>query len=173
MLKLKKLLLFSAVFVMLLSLSTIIAYADENKTATVTATNLNLRSGPSTSDSIIGSLTKGQSITILKSTDAWYQISASNGKSGWVSSTYVSVNGAAVSRGNVTRTPSNAAADLGTEIVSFAKKQLGVKYVWGGTTPKGFDCSGFIKYVYDHFDIKIERVSSSQATQGVAVNKAD
>ncbi|ASS92908.1 hypothetical protein BS1321_02335 [Peribacillus simplex NBRC 15720 = DSM 1321] len=36
-----------------------------------------------------------------------------------------------------------------TAIVSEAKKHLNVRYVWGRTTPKGFDCSGFLKYVFE------------------------
>ena len=40
-------------------------------------------------------------------------------------------------------------------------------------SPKGFDCSGFVKYVFDHFGIILNRVSANQAKQGTAVKKAD
>lgn len=59
------------------------------------------------------------------------------------------------------------------KIVDYAKKLLGVRYVWGGTTSKGFDCSGFVKYVFDHFGIALSRVSTEQAKQGEAVKKAN
>lgn len=170
---LKKLLLFSAVLALLLCSTTMVAFADENKTGTVNATNLNLRSGPSTSNSVICSLQKGQNLTILKTSGVWYNIKAPNGKTGWVSSTYVTMNNSTPSRSTVTRPQSIAASELGSEITSYAKKLLGVKYVWGGTTTKGFDCSGFVKYVFDHFNIEIDRVSTSQAAQGLAVNKSD
>jgi cell wall-associated NlpC family hydrolase len=174
MVNFKRLLLFVTVCVFLLGFSTITTYADENKTGTITASSLNLRSGPSTSDMIISSLTKGQSLTILKSSGSWYNVLGPDGISGWVNSTYVSTKNAVVSRGSITRgEQTKAATDIDSEIVSFAKDLLGVKYVWGGITPAGFDCSGFVKYVYDHFDINIDRVSTSQATQGVAVDKAD
>ncbi|MCD9531395.1 C40 family peptidase [Photobacterium carnosum] len=47
------------------------------------------------------------------------------------------------------------------KMISFAKQYLGTRYVWGGITPKGFDCSGFIQYVYKHFDIYIPRTTAS------------
>lgn len=60
-------------------------------------------------------------------------------------------------------------ADI-TAIIDFAKTLLGVKYTYGGTTPEtGFDCSGFVKYVFDNFDIKLNRVSADQAKQGFEV----
>jgi cell wall-associated NlpC family hydrolase len=57
------------------------------------------------------------------------------------------------------------------DIIDYAKKFLGIKYRWGGTTTKGFDCSGFVKYVYKKFGIDLSRTSSSQAKNGTYVKK--
>lgn len=46
------------------------------------------------------------------------------------------------------------------QMVNFANKYIGTRYVWGGITPKGFDCSGFIKYIYNHFNISIPRTTA-------------
>lgn len=46
------------------------------------------------------------------------------------------------------------------KLVSTAKAQNGVKYVWGGSSPSGFDCSGFIHYVYNKAGYGIGRLSS-------------
>lgn len=68
-----------------------------------------------------------------------------------------------------TETEGKVNADI-TAIIDFAKTLLGVKYTYGGTTPEtGFDCSGFVKYVFDNFDIKLNRVSADQAKQGFEV----
>lgn len=58
-------------------------------------------------------------------------------------------------------------------IVSYAANFLGVRYVWGGNTPSGFDCSGFTKYVFAHFGISLQRRASEQATQGTRVSMSD
>lgn len=45
-------------------------------------------------------------------------------------------------------------------LLDFAKKQLGVKYCYAQSSPaKGFDCSGFVYYVFSHFGIKVPRAS--------------
>jgi cell wall-associated NlpC family hydrolase len=54
-------------------------------------------------------------------------------------------------------------------LVNFAKKFLGTPYWWGGTTPKGFDCSGFAQYVYKNFGFDLPRVSGAQAQLGLSV----
>ena len=62
----------------------------------------------------------------------------------------------------------------GEDIVVYAKKYLGYKYVSGGASPKtGFDCSGFTKYVYNHFGYTISRSSKSQVKNGKEVAKSE
>lgn len=50
--------------------------------------------------------------------------------------------------------------------LAVAKKYLGVPYVWGGTSPSGFDCSGLVMYSYARIGISIPRTSRSQFTAG-------
>ncbi|GGJ94970.1 hypothetical protein GCM10007063_16870 [Lentibacillus kapialis] len=47
------------------------------------------------------------------------------------------------------------------ELISTAKSQQGTRYVWGGSTPKGFDCSGFIQYTHNKAGKDIPRLSSA------------
>lgn len=61
----------------------------------------------------------------------------------------------------------------GEEAVRIAKNYIGVRYVYGGTTPNGFDCSGFVQYVYRQMGIRINRVAADQAKNGVYVARED
>ena len=63
--------------------------------------------------------------------------------------------------------------EKGSAIVEEAEKYLGVPYVWGGTTPEGFDCSGLVQYVYKSLGIDISRVTYTQVNEGVEVSKED
>ncbi len=63
--------------------------------------------------------------------------------------------------------------EKGSAIVKEAEKYLGVPYVWGGTTPDGFDCSGLVQYVYKSLGIDISRVTYTQVNEGVEVAKED
>lgn len=53
-----------------------------------------------------------------------------------------------------------AAAELSNQIIETAKLYLGVPYVYGGTTPSGFDCSGFLQYVFNQYGIDLPRTAA-------------
>lgn len=61
----------------------------------------------------------------------------------------------------------------GSAIVKTAKKYLGVPYVWGGTSPSGFDCSGFTQYVYKENGITISRSTYTQCNEGKGIDEAN
>jgi len=62
---------------------------------------------------------------------------------------------------------------LAEKVINTAREYIGVPYVWGGTTPSGFDCSGFIHYVYAQNGVTLPRTSAEQYGAGQSVAKAD
>jgi cell wall-associated NlpC family hydrolase len=66
-----------------------------------------------------------------------------------------------------------AGSSKGEQMVAEAKKYLGTKYVYGGASPSGFDCSGLLLYVAKKFGIDLPHKASIQATMGTAVDKAN
>ncbi|WP_040287513.1 C40 family peptidase [Sporosarcina koreensis] len=67
----------------------------------------------------------------------------------------------------------SSAAVSGSSIVAYAKKFEGVPYLFGGSTPDAFDCSGYILYVYKQFGISLPRTSETQYNVGTAVPRSD
>lgn len=68
--------------------------------------------------------------------------------------------------------PAATRLTLGSEIVSYAKHFLGVHYSWGGTSPRtGFDCSGFVRFVYGHFGIPLPHSSWGDLGLGHRVSR--
>jgi len=57
------------------------------------------------------------------------------------------------------------------QLLEDAKYFKGGKYVWGGTTPKGFDCSGYVQYLYKKHDVNLPRTAWAQSKKGLSINK--
>lgn len=75
------------------------------------------------------------------------------------------------SNDSVTATAAPAASSKGQAIVNSAMQYLGVPYVWGGTSPRGFDCSGLVQYVCRQNGISVNRVAADQRRNGTYVSR--
>lgn len=124
----------------------------------VTEGPLNVRSTPSTSGSRVKQLSKGTVVQITAEQDGWYQIDG-----GYISADYITIVDAAEA----------AAYNSLSSVVTYAKQYLGYPYVYGGCSSRGFDCSGFVKYVFANFGVTLNRTASAQMDNGTAVAKAD
>jgi cell wall-associated NlpC family hydrolase len=72
----------------------------------------------------------------------------------------------------VFRPPHAPEQPFGRRVVLYARRFLGVPYSWGGTTPRtGFDCSGFVRFVYRHFGIALPHSSWGDLARGHGVRR--
>ena len=71
-------------------------------------------------------------------------------------------------QGNAQTNPQGESA-----VVDSARKYLGTPYVWGGTSPSGFDCSGFVQYVLAENGKSVPRTTQEQFAGGQAVDKSN
>jgi cell wall-associated NlpC family hydrolase len=65
----------------------------------------------------------------------------------------------------------SASEPIGLRAVGFAKRFIGVPYVWGGSSPTGFDCSGLVRYVYQRFGISLPHSSYADFDLGRRVGR--
>ena len=129
----KTLFKFLLVLTVIFSIGVTNIFADS--TGFVTASKLNVRKGPSTKYSRMGSLYKNKSVTILGESNSWYKVDL-NGKEGWASKKYIKVSGSSGSsntlqssntNNNVVRTMNVVA----TAYTGYSTTSTGQKPVWG------------------------------------------
>lgn len=169
----------------------------ETKKMYINAQTVNLRKEASTSSEIVTQLSLNTQVEIISEQNGWSQVQV-DGKTGYVSTSLLSEKKQETSRGldeartvsdvteqtekqvdteNNTTTlseqnsTSNVISSRGADVASYAQQFLGCSYVYGGTSPSGFDCSGFTYYVYKNFGVTLNRTAAGQYSNGTAVSK--
>jgi len=158
---------------------------------TVTADKVNLRTGPGTSYRAIAQAYTGDQAYVIGFNQQWYKVICKN-QVCYVRSDYLELTQIPYENRDSANTPiffkngkstgilpsaealGNApTADKRNRIVVEARKHLGVPYSWGGSTPNGFDCSGYVQYVLNQCGITVPRTTELQAQVGSYITKSN
>ena len=132
---------------------------DANTTiiGTVSDTSASMRSETSSDSSVLDEYELGDAVTVTGINDDWYQVTADD-QTGYV------YNAELVLKSRV----ANGTGE-GQTIVDAAMGYLGVPYVYGGTSPSGFDCSGLVYYLYTQIGYSVNRTAATLMSNGVEV----
>ena len=162
----------------------------QSYTGWVNTAALNVRSGASTSNNIIGNYTMGDKVS-GQLANGWLKVNY-NGQTGYISANLLSNskvqkpqevvqnNSNNNQQNNVVQaqktevqtqqqTPAPQASGSGQSVANIAASMIGNPYVWGGTAPGGFDCSGLVQYAYRQVGVNIARTTGGQAGNGYSV----
>jgi cell wall-associated NlpC family hydrolase len=161
----------------------------------VSERNVNLRGGPDTAYDRRAQLGAGVQLDLLGRYKDWFKVRVPGGTVGWISNELVQVSEFVArrvptvrnipalpkpqqprSRSQIAGQAAPAPSAAASSVVGFAMQFVGSRYIWGGSSPKGFDCSGFTRYVYAQFGLNLPHSSAGQysTAYGAAIsNPAD
>lgn len=144
-----------------------------------------VRSEASTSGSIVTTLIKDTDVKVTGESGDWYKVEYGS-YSGYIYKDLLSDNKSGttnrsgetltrnIEENNDTESGNNnveTTSSKGEEIVAYANQYLGCSYVYGGSGPSTFDCSGFTMYVYKHFGYSLSHSATAQSYEGTAISK--
>lgn len=133
---------------------------------------VNMRAKPASDSDLVAQISRGEEAYIIGFNCGWYKVQY-NGQTGYIRSDLLALGEAPVynSKNSVGEAP--VVLTVGEQIASYAKNFLGVPYVWGGTNPTGFDCSGYTKYVFGQMGYTLKRTAAEQLDNGTSVSKSE
>lgn len=151
----------------------------QQRKAKVTVNVLNVRTGPGTDHSVIGTVTNEDILEVLDVDmySPWIEVKY-NDAICFVYGEYLEIEelytfGETKGEEQLRLEEERIAkeqANKGITVVDFAKQYIGNPYVWGGTSlTNGADCSGFVQSIFRHFGISLPRTSAQQRTAGVSI----
>jgi cell wall-associated NlpC family hydrolase len=126
----------------------------------VNANSLNIRAMPTAESEKLGELFRRNKVAVITNIVGWARVRTADGLTGYVLADYLVDTEAQVSRGNEEKVE---------RLLKIAQTFLGVRYVHGGNSMKGTDCSGFVKMAFAKVGITTPRASSAYGSAGIRV----
>ncbi len=118
----------------------------------VNGDGVNVRASANPDAEAVATVNKDTAVTVDGFADGWYAVTCQYGTTGYIRSDFVDLT-------SDDDTSASGAADI-------AKQYLGTRYVYGGSSPKGFDCSGFTMYVFKQMGVSLPHSATSQWQSG-------
>ena len=141
--------------------------------AATSGNSVNMRSGADISYGVVKCLwSMGTALNITGVSGNWLKVRDAAGSEGYIRSDLLRYSAAPAS---VAETRAEVGGTVGEQLVATAKQYLGYNYSWGGMSPEtGFDCSGFVNYIYNLYGYSLNRVAQSiYNNDGVSVSKEE
>ena len=130
----------------------------------VNTSAVNMRSQPSSDSDLVYQLGYGEKAYIIGFNCGWYKVQF-EGQTGYVRSDLMEL-----TEKPIYNSSSGSSVSVGQQAADLGMQYLCTPYVWGGTTPSGFDCSGFTRYVYKQLGYTLSRTAGQQLGNGYAVS---
>ena len=118
----------------------------------VNSDGVNVRSDASTDSSVLATIEEDAIVTVNGLVDGWYDVTCEYGTEGYIRSDFLDL---------------TESSSSNSDIAATAKQYLGTGYVYGGASPRGFDCSGFAMYVYSQHGYSLPHSATSQWQSGL------
>ncbi|HEX6291667.1 MAG TPA: SH3 domain-containing protein [Herpetosiphonaceae bacterium] len=146
--------------------------------ARVGENRVNLRKGPNTRFGSFGKMAEGTQIEVLARNGNWLKVRSPRGTVGWIAKDLVEITAGSIENVPITKdvpalpkpqvqpqTPAAPAAPsvaASGDAAGIAMRYVGARYVYGGASPRGFDCSGLTSYVYRQLGVNLPHKASMQ-----------